>query len=187
MDKLQQAQRWGKSYDFVRGLVLYLLNHFVAKVPFHLFRLAIYRTLFDVHSESSILLGVKFRGYQIKIGQGSVINSGTILDGRGAELRIGMYVDISPNVRIWTLDHNPNSLSHAERPRKVIIEDYVWIASDAIILPGVTLGRGCIIGSGSVVTSDIEPYAIACGIPARKIGDRNHEMSPRPLYRPWFE
>lgn len=47
------------------------------------------------------------------------------------------------------------------------IEDDVWVGAGAVILDGVTLGRGCIIGAGAVVTRDIPPYAIAAGIPAR--------------------
>ncbi len=187
MNKSEQAARWGNIYGYVRGLVLYLLNHVVSHIPFHSLRLFVYRNLFQVHSEATILLGVTCRGYRIKIGQGSVINTGTILDGRGAELWIGNYVDIAPNVRIWTLDHDPNSPTHAERPRAVIIEDFVWVASDSTILPGVTLGKGSVIGAGSVVTKDVEPYTIVCGIPARKIAERNRVLSPRPLYRPWFE
>ena len=53
------------------------------------------------------------------------------------------------------------------QPRPVTIEDNVWIGFDAIILPGVRLGRGCVIGSRSVVDRDIPAYAVAIGDPAR--------------------
>lgn len=45
----------------------------------------------------------------------------------------------------------------------------VWIGHAAIIMPGVTLGHGCVVGAGSVVTHDVEPYAIVAGVPARTI------------------
>lgn len=57
-----------------------------------------------------------------------------------------------------------NSISKA-----IIIEDNVWVGFDAVILPGVKLGRGCIVGSKSVITENIPPYAIVAGNPAKII------------------
>lgn len=51
--------------------------------------------------------------------------------------------------------------------RKVTIKDDVWIGTRAIILPGITVGKGAIIGAGSVVTKDVPDYAIVGGAPAR--------------------
>jgi acetyltransferase-like isoleucine patch superfamily enzyme len=51
----------------------------------------------------------------------------------------------------------------------VIIENNVWVGFDAVILPGVKLGRGCIVGAKSVVTADVPPYAIVAGNPGRVI------------------
>lgn len=59
-----------------------------------------------------------------------------------------------------------------EPERTVYIGDDVWIGDKVTILAGVHIGEGCIIGAGAVVTSDIEPYAIAVGVPARKIRSR---------------
>lgn len=46
------------------------------------------------------------------------------------------------------------------------------VGMNAVILPGVTVGRGAIVGAGAVVTSDVEPFAIVAGVPARVIGQR---------------
>jgi acetyltransferase-like isoleucine patch superfamily enzyme len=54
-----------------------------------------------------------------------------------------------------------------EKP--VIIEDDAWICAKSIILPGVTIGQGAIVGAGSVVTKDVEPYTIIAGNPAKFI------------------
>lgn len=51
----------------------------------------------------------------------------------------------------------------------VMINDNVWIGSNACIMPGVTIGRGAIIGANAVVTKDVPPYALAAGNPARVI------------------
>jgi acetyltransferase-like isoleucine patch superfamily enzyme len=55
---------------------------------------------------------------------------------------------------------------------KVIVGDDVWIGYGSIVLSGVTIGRGAIVAAGSVVTKDVEPYAIVAGNPARKMADR---------------
>jgi len=54
----------------------------------------------------------------------------------------------------------------------VVIGDDVWIGARAIILPGVTIGDGAIIGAGALVRSDVPPFAIAVGVPARVVGQR---------------
>lgn len=60
----------------------------------------------------------------------------------------------------------------AGRGIRAIIGDDVWIGYGAVVLSGVTIGRGAIIGAGSVVISDIPPYAIAAGNPAKEVGWR---------------
>jgi len=56
--------------------------------------------------------------------------------------------------------------------RDIIIEDDCWIGYGVQIMPGVTVGRGAVIGAGAVQTKDAEPYGIYVGVPARKIKDR---------------
>lgn len=62
----------------------------------------------------------------------------------------------------------------------VQIEDNVWIGSHAVILPGVTLGRSCIVGAGCVVTRDVPPYAVVAGVPARILRYKNLPEEPGP-------
>ena len=49
--------------------------------------------------------------------------------------------------------------------REVVIEDDAWIGTHAIIMPGVTIGRGAVVGAGCVVTKDVAPYSVVVGIP----------------------
>jgi len=64
---------------------------------------------------------------------------------------------------------------HPARPfpetggRPVTIEDNVWVGFDSVILPGVTLGRGCIVGSRTIVDVDVPPYAVVVGNPQRVV------------------
>lgn len=91
---------------------------------------------------------------------------------------IGKYVMMGEDCTIITRNHAfartdiPMMQQGFEEERPVYIGDDVWIGDRVIILPGVHIGNGSIIGAGSVVTSDIEPYTIAGGVPARKIRSR---------------
>ena len=51
----------------------------------------------------------------------------------------------------------------------VVIKEYAYLGSNCVVLPGVSIGRGAMIGSGAVVTKDIPPYAIAVGVPAKVV------------------
>lgn len=177
----------GQIYLILRNFTILSLNSIVAIIPFHVVRLFFYRLFIKVGSGSSILMGTRLRGFRIQIGSRSVVNAGVILDGRGARLTIGDYVDIAPEVRIWTLEHDPDSPHHADRAAPVTIGDYAWICSGATILPGVTLGEGCVVAAGAVVAKDVEPWTVVGGVPARPIKTRNRNVMPRQIYRPWFE
>lgn len=52
-------------------------------------------------------------------------------------------------------------------PRPVVLEDNVWVGFDSVVLPGVTLGRGCVIGCKTVIAEDVLPYAVVVGNPTR--------------------
>lgn len=124
-------------------------------------------------------------GAQIEIGSNTVINRFTYLDGR-VSLKIGNNVNISHYSIIQTLTHDPQSSDFAGVPMPVLIEDHVWIGTRALILPGVTLGEGCVIGAGSVVTKSIPPYTIAVGNPAKVIKERTRNLNYKTVYFPYF-
>ena len=56
-----------------------------------------------------------------------------------------------------------------------LIEDFVWIGSRSIILPGVKIGEGAIVAAGAVVTKDVLPYTVVGGIPAKQIAIRDRK------------
>ena len=60
---------------------------------------------------------------------------------------------------------------HLTTKGKIVVEDEVWIGANVTILPNVRIGRCSVIGAGSVVTKDIEPYTVYAGVPAKKIRD----------------
>ncbi|MTH97053.1 CatB-related O-acetyltransferase [Roseibium sp. RKSG952] len=71
----------------------------------------------------------------------------------------------------WEKDLTPDIYANLSRGDTIIGHD-VWIGTDATILPGVTIGSGAIVGSKAVVGSDVPPYAIAAGNPARPVKRR---------------
>ena len=94
-----------------------------------------------------------------------------------AGLEIGNACLIASGVMICGVEHG---FASTDRPirfqattnRKIVIEDDVWLGMGAIVLPGVTIGRGSIVGAGAVVSRSIPPFSIARGIPARSYGRR---------------
>jgi acetyltransferase-like isoleucine patch superfamily enzyme len=60
-------------------------------------------------------------------------------------------------------------LPPVSEPRPVTLEDNVWVGFDTVILPGVTLGRGCVVGCRTVVAADVPPYAVVVGNPPRAV------------------
>jgi acetyltransferase-like isoleucine patch superfamily enzyme len=164
----------------------YLVNEWLMFIPSHRFRrFTVNQVIESLGKETWFLLGVEIRtGRNISIGGNCSINKRVLLDGRGGRIIIGENVDIAQETNIWTLQHDPNSDSHEVTGRDVVIEDYVWIASRATILPGVTIGKGAVVATGSVVTKNVASMMIVGGIPAKKIGERRSKLQYEISYRP---
>jgi maltose O-acetyltransferase len=118
----------------------------------------------------------------ISIGHHSVINKNVVLNGRGG-LVIGNNVDIAQDVFIFTEQHDQNDDMHALVKKSVHIDDYVWIASRATILPGTNIGRGAVVACGSVVTKDVVPMTVVGGVPAKYMSDRKSGLKYSFNYR----
>ncbi len=112
-----------------------------------------------------------YRPGQVRVGSHCVILRDVLLDGRmGVE--IGDNVNISEGVLIFSLHHDMTSPTFAASGGPVRVGDHVFIGARAIILPGVTVGRGAVVAAGAVVTKDVAPRSIVGGAPAREIGTR---------------
>ena len=110
-------------------------------------------------------------GNHIKVGKNFFANYNcTFLDV--AAITFGDNCLLGPNVSIYTAGHpvHPHSRnSRYEYGIAVTVGNDVWLGGCTVICPGVTIGDGCVIGAGSVVTKDIPPYSIAVGNPCRVI------------------
>lgn len=115
------------------------------------------------------LTGPGFRCDLVSIGTNTIISGPLHLDV-GAEIVIGCNVRIGHNVSIHTIGHEIGGAGqragqHETGP--VVIEDGVWICSHAVILPGVTVGRGSVVAAGALVSRDVAPNKLVGGVPAR--------------------
>jgi acetyltransferase-like isoleucine patch superfamily enzyme len=170
------------------NLLFMISNRVVAYIPSHTIRLFFYRFAmkFDVGENTSIFMGAWFDAWgNFKIGKNSVINPNCRLDTRGG-ITIGENVSISAQVCILTADHDLLDLKFQGRLGSVTIEDYVFIGTRAMILRGVTLGKGSAVAAGSIVMKDVLPFTIVAGIPAKKIGSRPQELDYNCNYRVLF-
>jgi len=112
----------------------------------------------------------------ITIGRNCFLGEYNVIRGQGG-VTIGNDVYTGPMVKIVAVNHVFDSLDRPIREQGVtaqgiVIEDDVWLGAGVTVVDGVTVGRGSIIGAGAVVTSDIPPYSIAVGIPAKPVKDR---------------
>ena len=112
----------------------------------------------------------------ITIGKNCFLGEFNVIRGQGG-VRMGDGVYTGPMVQIVAVNH---VFDDPDRPIReqgiiaqgIVIEDDVWIGAGATVLDGVTIGRGSIIGAGAVVSTDIPPYSIAVGTPAKPIKSR---------------
>jgi acetyltransferase-like isoleucine patch superfamily enzyme len=123
----------------------------------------------DSYLSSQCILNT-FNGW-ISLGSNCTVNSYAILYGHGG-LEIGNDVRIAPQVMIMPMNHiykDPHVPIRRQgiRSQGIKIEDDVWLGAGAVVLDGVTIGKGSVIGAGAVVTEDIPPYSVAVGVPAR--------------------
>jgi maltose O-acetyltransferase len=118
---------------------------------------------------------------KLSIGSESVI-------GRGAELmlhdriHIGNRVVINSRAVLLTASHSLHDPGWATYSRPIVIDDYAWIATGAMLLPGVHVGRGAVVGAGAVVREDVPDRAVVIGNPARVVSTgRPDELDYSPV------
>jgi acetyltransferase-like isoleucine patch superfamily enzyme len=100
-------------------------------------------------------------------------NRTTFSGGAGSSIKIGDYCDISDNVHFVTGSHEIDNSGIRSAglgyTKNIVVENGAWIGYNALILPGITIGKGAIIGAGTVVHKDVQPRTIVAGNPMRII------------------
>jgi acetyltransferase-like isoleucine patch superfamily enzyme len=125
-------------------------------------------------------------GGAISIGDHTSIQDRSILVG---DVRLGRYCVLSLNVLMTSGRHyfdrwpyllirdQDDRVSHSadlsrEHSQPIVVEEDCWLGMNSVVMPGIKIGRGCVIGSNSVVTHDVPPYSVAVGSPARVVRRR---------------
>ncbi|MGD2205993.1 MAG: acyltransferase [Anaerolineae bacterium] len=145
----------------------------------------------DAHSlDGRIVLGddvwlsrgcyvVAYPGVEVRIEDQAYIGHRCLLYGHGG-IRVGRDVLMANDVQLICGNHTfarrdvpIRAQPTVEQP--IVVEEDVWLGASAIVLGGVTVGRGSVVGAGAVLTHDLPPYSIARGVPARVVGVRGHE------------
>lgn len=165
-----------RLYNILLEFEVYIL-HCVGYIPLHHVRRLFYRAGgMQIGSGSTVHMGTRFYNPQhIVVGDDTVIGEGAVLDGR-EKLIIGNHVTIATDVMMYNCAHDISDSNFSPKSAPVVIEDYVFIGPRAIILPGVTIGKGAVVAAGAVVTKNVDPLTIVGGVPAKPIGQR-HEKS----------
>jgi acetyltransferase-like isoleucine patch superfamily enzyme len=155
---------------FILGAVKYMPFHTIMKI-----RNICYRTILKKMGENTNICDAVTitNPSNVSIGERCSVHEYSYFGGEG-EIVIGDYVAIANNCTIISETHNftdrtvPVKLQGLS-PQPVIIGSDVWIGSKVTILGNVKIGKGAIIGAGSVVTRDIPEYAVAVGVPCEVI------------------
>jgi acetyltransferase-like isoleucine patch superfamily enzyme len=171
------------------SLAAYIYNEWVGQIPSRHIRASyLRRYLGRLGAGSAVQLHCRFlNGRKVRFGDRNVINFGCLFDGRRYAIRTGNDVSIGPEASILTLGHDPQSSQFADSGGDVTIGDHVWIGYRAVILPGLTLGRGAVVAAGAVVTKDVPAFAIVGGVPAVQIGERNPDLRYELNFAPFLQ
>jgi maltose O-acetyltransferase len=144
-------------FNFLRRLYLKILHISLGKKS-------------SIHSKVLIYLPGR-----LKVGDNSVINRDCTLDNRFS-ITIGNNVSIGHSTKIYSAGHNMDSSYFEMTGKPVLIVDDVCILSNVLIMPGVHIKKGAIILPGTVLTKDVDEYAIIGGNPGKFIRYRNNDL-----------
>ncbi|MFT5252647.1 MAG: acetyltransferase-like isoleucine patch superfamily enzyme [Flavobacteriales bacterium] len=92
------------------------------------------------------------------------------------KVSIGSFVCINDGAILLSASHDVSDPLWRHKKSPIEIGDYAWIATNAILLPGVKIGRGAVVGAGAVVSKNVEDYAIVIGNPARAINKKRTKI-----------
>jgi acetyltransferase-like isoleucine patch superfamily enzyme len=164
-----------------------LYNLLITHIPFHFIRLG-YLRLFgaSIGKDSSIMRGTTVLDIEfLTIGTRSTVGSRCLLDARGG-MYIGDNVTIASDVHLVGGRHDINHPDFTASVIPTVVDDYVWIASRAMILPSL-IGRGAVVAAQALVNKDVGELEVVGGVPAKVIARRNpdalqYSSKHRPLF-----
>ncbi len=127
-------------------------------------------------SETAEIGIVNIHGKKNNLSIGDFTTLGKVEIALHDRVTIGKYVCINDGVVILSASHDILDPLWAHKKAPIVIGDYAWIATNAIILPGVCIGKGAVVGAGAVVSKNISDYGIALGNPAKEIDKKRSDV-----------
>jgi len=121
-----------------------------------------------VRAVSSVKMKLKW----LSVGDNTFIGHETLITGGDVLVKIGKNVDIGPRCVIVTGTHEIGDSTHRAgegKSQSIIIGGGTWIGAHSTILGGVSIGQGCVIAAGSLVSENIDDNCLVAGVPARVI------------------
>jgi acetyltransferase-like isoleucine patch superfamily enzyme len=133
-----------------------------------------------VHLQDHICMQTGFGG-SISIGNDTAIQRECQIEAYVAPIRIGTGVAIAPRCAFYSFDHGTApGIPIGDQPLQskggITIGDDAWLGYGVIVLSGVRIGKGAVVGAGSVVTRDVPDGAVAVGVPARIVKTRDGQL-----------
>ena len=177
-DCLKAFYKWLDPYLY--GWMRYSMLQ-IGKLPSNRIRKILFKNVFCLRLSKGTVIsaGCEIRSpWNVQLGKCTIAGN-CILDGRSG-IVIEDNVVLGMGVHIWTQEHDVNSASFAVDAAHcgtVIIHNRAWICSDSTVLPGIEIGEGAVVAARACVTKHCEPFMIYGGVPAKKIGERNHNLT----------
>ncbi len=165
-----------KAFKFLFFTIVQNLLHWAILPPIRNFWMRMFgatiganSVLFDVQLFNAYHYGLS----RLLIGDNCFLGDGVMLDVRGG-IRLGHHVTLSNRVSVVThinvgYEDHPIQKHYPTSENEVVIEDGTYVGTGAVILPGVRLGKECVVGAGAVVTKDVAARTVVAGVPARVI------------------
>ena len=136
---------------------------------------------------NGVQMNCKFiNGNSIYLGNNNAINYGCVFDASKINIKLGNNISIGPEALILSDSKYFKADNAINKDTVTEIGDHSWICYRSIIFPGITIGKGAVVGAGSVVINDIEPFTIVSGNPAQIIMRRTKNLEYKISYDPWL-
>lgn len=148
---IRPCPRWG-----LKGWRRFLYRLFGAKIP----------KTSGVHPSAKV-----FMPWNLELGEYSVIASSAIIYNPAPVILRNACV-VSERSFLCTASHNIHSMRHEQIERPIVVNNRAWVAAEAFVGPGVTIGEGAVVGARGCVFKDVEPWTVVGGNPARILKKR---------------
>ena len=176
--QLHESSLLSKVYNRLSAILLRITKNIIFS---NSLRMWLYRDMMRMKMGQDCIIwgGNKFNDVsKFSMGNNVIIGPNNVFLIRGG-IKIGDNVNISGFSFFISQEHDINDPFGHTSLKEIIVEDNSWIATGSTIMPGVKIGKGAVVASGSVVTKDVPNFTVVAGNPAKKIKMRSEDIRYR--------